>query len=137
LPDASRIRLPRQWRHPRRRQSLGRLGPQDHPDNPEQPDNLDKKAPPARLERPARKAKKLSQGRTERPALPEQLERPVPPVRLEQRAQMDEKTGRLQLAYLFRRREKGKGMQPSLFYCYNGPRISICLEREARLDNGK
>jgi hypothetical protein len=26
-------------------------------------------------------------------------------------------------------------MQPSPFYCYNGPLISICLENEARLSN--
>ena len=85
MPAASRIRLPRQWRHRRRRQQ-GRRGQQGQPDKP---DNPDKKERPERL---GRREKKPSQGKKERP---ERLVHPEQPERLERLVQRDEEAGRV------------------------------------------
>ena len=97
MPGASRVRLPRQWRHRRRRQQ-DRRGQQGQPDNP------DKKEPPVRLGQLGpreKREKKLSQGKTEPLALLERLEPPGRPVRLERLVPMDKKTDRgFKLLYL-------------------------------------
>jgi len=130
LPAASRIRLPRQWRHRRPRRRLqGRRGRQD------QPDKADKKERLVRLEPPGQREKKPSQGKTERPALPERLERPEPQVRLEQLAKTDEKTGRAFKCLIWSGGKKREGTLPSLFYFSDRSMNSICLESEVRFRN--
>jgi hypothetical protein len=131
LPAASRIRLPRQWRHRRPRRRLqGRRGRQD------QPDKADKKERLVRPEPPGQREKKPSQGKTERPALPERLERPEPQVRLERLAKTDEKTGRAFKCLIWSGgKKKGKGHYLPFFISQNRSMNSICLESEVRFRN--